>query len=272
MRTAMHEWPLVVFASLAIAGAGTLAVEPLLLAAGAGDPALMRQRAAWAAVLMVVGLVASLGHLGRPGRLALASRRFGASALSTEAVLGTVVAVAGSILALSPTTAPWTGMAAWGAALVACAFLVSMGLVYRLAGQVTWPASSVAGPLLLGLAYGVVAHVAAAPETMAGALVPAITLLAADAALFGVRWRRVACLDPWVSPSYARIFRHRHLLLASRLLFVDLAPVALLLIAAPTLADLSLGIGLLVDRLAFFGLAAQHTTEAEVARVESLLV
>ncbi len=271
MRTTMHEWPLVLFSSLAIAGAGTLAVEPVLLAAGTSDIPLVGERAMWAAALMAVGLLVSLGHLGRSARLALASRRFGRSWLSTEVVLGTMVAVAGVVLALGPSAAPWQAVAGSGASLVACAFLVSLGLVYRLRGQAGWPDVATATPLLLGLSYGIVAHGAAAPETLPGVLVPAIVLLAADAAVAGSRWWRVCHLAPWILPSYPHFFRNRNLLFGVRLLLVNLAPAGLLLASAAPLADLSLGVGLLVDRLAFYGLAAQHTTETEVARVEALL-
>lgn len=269
MRIAMHEWPLVLFSSLAIAGAGTLAVEPMLLSAGTSDVAFVRERATWAAALMAVGLVVSLGHLGKPTRLALASRRFGRSWLSTEVVLGTLVALAGVVLVIGPDATPWQTALGAGASLVACAFLVSLGLVYRLRAQPAWPAA--ASPLLLGLSFGIVAHGAAAPETLARVVVPAIVLLAADAAVAGCRWWRACHVAPWILPSYPHIFRHRHLLYGGRLLLVNLAPAGLLLASAAPLADVSLGIGLLVDRIAFYGLAALHTTEAEVARIEALL-
>ena len=271
MRTPMHEWPLVLFTALAIAGAGTLAAEPLLAAFGAVDPAVAQQRAGWAAMLMVVGLVASLGHLGRPGRLALASRRFGLSALSTEVVLATIVAAGGGVLALSPAGAAFTRVLAWGSAAASLAFLVSLGLVYGLRGQVTWRGAAVAGPLFTGLSYGVVAHAAAAPDSLSRILVPALVLLAVDGALLGARWRRIGAVQPWLTPAYPHIFRHRHLLLTDRLLLVTLAPAVLLIVSAATLADLSLGIGLLVDRITFYGLAVQQTTEAEVRRVEALI-
>jgi len=271
MRTAMHEWPLVLFTSLAIAGAGTLAVEPALLSTGAGSATLVRERAAWAAALTALGLAVSLGHLGKPRRLALASRRFGRSWLSTEVVLAALVVLAGAVLASCPAATAWQTAAAAGAALVAWLFLVSLGFVYRLRGQLAWPAIGAATPLLLGLSYGTVAHGAAAPETLGQVIVPAVVLLIADAAVVGIRWWRICHLQPWTVFSYPRVSRHRDLLFAGRLLLVNLAPAALLFASAPTLADLSLGIGLLIDRIAFYGLAAQHTTEAEVACVESLL-
>ncbi len=271
MRTSMHEWPLVVFSSLAIASAGTLAAEPWIAVIGAGDPAVARQRAGWAAALMVVGLIASAGHLGRPARVALASRRFGVSALSTEVVLGALVAVAGSVLALSPGRAPWADGLGWTSALLSLAFLVSMGLVYKLRGQVVWRGASIVNPLLTGLTFGVVAHVAAEPGTLPRLLVPVLVLLGVDGVALGARWRRVARVESWLAPSYPHVFRYRHLLLTGRLLLVNLAPAALLIVASAPLADLLIGIGLLADRLAFYGLAVPHTTEAEVARAESAI-
>ncbi len=264
----MREWPLVVFTALSMAAAGSMGAAPLLPAWFAPEPLVARQRAGWAAALMVVGLVASLGHVARPGRFVLAPRRFGASALSTEVVL---VALGSASLALSPAEAAWVPALALATGGVSVAFLATLGLVYRLRGQVTWQGAAVAGPLLTGLAYGLVACTASATGALPATRLPAIALLSCDAVVFGLRWARVGSTPPWLGATYPTFFRRRHLLLGARLILVDLAPAVLLLASGATAADVSLGLGLLVDRIAFYGLAVQHTSEAEVARIEAAI-
>ncbi len=56
-----------------------------------------------------------------------------------------------------------------------------------------------------------------------------------------------------------------------RFLLVSLLPSVLLLFEAGVDALALLGFGIFVDRLAFYGLAVRETSEAEVARVESIL-
>ena len=61
------------------------------------------------------------------------------------------------------------------------------------------------------------------------------------------------------------------LILASRLALVDILPAGCLLAGLPTLAAGLLALGILVDRVAFYGFASQHTTEAEVGWVEQVI-
>jgi DMSO reductase anchor subunit len=271
MRSVMHEWPLVLFGALAVAGGGTLAAQPLLITLGATTAVAARSQAAWATALVGVGLLVSLNHVGRPRRLLMASRRFGASPLSTEVVLAGAAIVAGAAVAWIPAGLARTDVLAWPAGLVSASFLISLGSIYRIRGQVAWPRAAVIGPVLTGLAFGFVASAATTPSTLAVALGPTLALLGADALVFGTRWIAVARIEPWLSPAHPALFRRRHLLLAGRLVLVTLAPGVLLALATPTLADLAIGLGVLVDRLAFYGLAAQHTTEAEVALVERVI-
>jgi DMSO reductase anchor subunit len=271
MRTVMHEWPLVLFTALAVAGGGTLAAQPLLMALGATDVAAARSQAAWATILLVAGLVVSLKHVGQTRRVLLASRRVGVSPLSTEVALAGAAVAAGAALAWWPAGLARTDVVAWSAGLVAASFLLSLGFVYRLGGQVAWPGVAVVGPVVTGLAFGFVTCAATAPATLAVTLGPTLVLLGADALVFGSRWGALATIKPWLSQSHPAIFRHRHLLLLDRLILATLAPAVLLAVGVPALADLSIGLGVLVDRLAFYGLAAQHTTEAEIAFVEDVI-
>jgi hypothetical protein len=105
--------------------------------------------------------------------------------------------------------------------------------------------------------------------------------LAADVGL--LLWRRRA-LQVWgkapAGPS-SRTWRFAphvlparfapHLLLF-RFLLVDVLPGCLLVAGLPKGAAGLLGLGILVDRLAFYLFAEQHTIEAEIARVENLIV
>jgi DMSO reductase anchor subunit len=267
----MHEWPLVLFSALAIAGAGTLAAQPLLVTLGATDPGGARSQAAWATALFAVGLSVSLNHVGQSRRLLLAPRRFGASPLSTEVVLAGAAIAAGAVLVWWPAAPRWDAGLIWMAGLTAASFLLSLGFVYRLRGQPAWPGVAVVGPALTGLAFGFVACAATAPAAAAVALYPTLILLAADAVVFSGRWAAIARIPQWLNPSHPAIFRHRHMLLVDRLILVTLAPAILLAIGVVSLADLSIGVGLLVDRLAFYGLAAQHTTEAEIALADEVI-
>jgi len=271
MRTGMHEWPLVLFSALAIAGAGTLASQPALLELGAADPAAARSQAAWATALVAVGLTVSFNHVGRRRRLVQAARRLGVNALSTEGGLAVATLAAGAALAWMPADPAITGALAWLAGTAAAALLLAVGLVYRLRGQVAWPGVAAAGPLLTGLAFGFIACASTTPAVLPVTLGPTLALLGGDALVLCGRWLAIARPSSRLGALHPAIYRRRHWLLGARLVLVTLAPATLLAGGVPTLADLSIGLGLLVDRLAFYGLAAQHTTEAEIARIEQFL-
>jgi DMSO reductase anchor subunit len=271
MQTRMHEWPLVLFTALAIAGAGTLAAQPVLLALGVTEPAEVRSQAPWAVALVTVGLTVSVNHLGRRRRLLLVSRRFGTSRLSTEVGLAVATVVGGAALGWLPADSAATVVIAWGAGVIAALFLLAIGLVYRLRGQVAWPDVAVIGPLLSGLAFGFIACASTTPAALLTTLGPTLVLLGADGLVFGARWIAIARAEPWLNPSHPALSRHRQWLLMARLVLVTLGPASWLIAGVAALADVSIGLGLLVDRLAFHGLALQHTTEAEIARVEQVL-
>ncbi len=241
---------------------------PLLLAIGAAETAVARSEAAWATMLVAMGLGVSLNHLGSSRRVALAARRVGASALSTEAVLAGATVLAGAALAWAPQSIVGPRVLVWVAGPVALAFLLSIGLVFRLRGPVTWPGVAAVGPALTGLAFGLVAHAATSPASLPRTLPMTLAVLGADALVFGGRWAAVSRVEPWLTPSHPALFGRRRLLLLARLLLLTAAPAVLLALGLPTPADLAFGVGVLVDRLAFYGLAAQHTTEAEIERVE----
>jgi anaerobic dimethyl sulfoxide reductase subunit C (anchor subunit) len=263
---AFHEWPLVVFTTLAIMGAGLLAM-PLVawLALGARAPA--ASAVPWGTLLLGVGLVVSTAHLGRPLRAPLASLGIGRSRLSAEVVIAGIALMLGVASAVIPNVSPAMDFATAGAAL---ALLVTLGLVYSLPGQQTWRGAVVWMPLTTGLGFSAVASAAmwSGPSVAIG--VAAVGILAADTALLAVRRMSLAKRAP-LAPRYPSVYARRDLILVSRLALIDILPACFLLAGLPLAAAGLLALGILVDRFGFYGLASQHTTEAEVGRVEQVI-
>jgi DMSO reductase anchor subunit len=262
-----HEWPLVVFTTLAIMGAGLL-TTPLLAWLAAGTPAPAAGAIRWGALLLGAGLAISLAHLGRPLRAALAPLGIGRSRLSAEIVIGGLALVLGILTAMLPYVSPVLDLATAAAAL---AFLVTLGFVYSLPGQQTWRGAVVWMPLSSGLGFAAVALAGIWGEAVIAIGAVAAVALAADTTLLIVRrlglvWPREA-----LAPRYPSIFNRRQLLLAARFAFVDILPGCCLLAGLPKGAATLLGLGILIDRLSFYGFASQHTTEAEVGRIEGLI-
>jgi DMSO reductase anchor subunit len=254
---------LVVFTSLAIAGAGLVSASAYFeLMNGLACP----EATAAGAVLLAAGLAVSLGHLGRKRRAGLAARGAGRSALSNEALLaglalGAAVVAAGLGFRGAPSP-----IATAAAGVVNTAFLVSIGLVYRVRGQRTWRGCSAATPLTGGLAFGAIALQSLAVP--GGVFTATLLIIAIDALLFSLRWRGIAGIalseavpaNPWMI--------RRTQLLAARLFLLDVIPLFLLAVSPTFLAALVAAAGLFVDRFGFYALAVQHTTEYEVATVE----
>jgi DMSO reductase anchor subunit len=265
------EWPLATFTSLAVAGAGIIAAQPLAWAVGA--PALPGGNTAglWGPGLITLGLLVSLAHLGQPARLLQVRRRAGRSALSNEVIL------ASGTVAVSGVASLVSGQGAVGevlrllAAIFATAFLASLGLVYRLGGQRAWEGAAAAGPVVSGLALG--ATLLAAGHARAGGPVGllAVFFVGVDASVFAARWAGLGRLDPSLTPGHSPLFPWRHVILGLRVALFDVLSLGLLVTGREGAAVAALAAGLAVDRLAFYGLAVQHTTEAEIARAEGVI-
>jgi DMSO reductase anchor subunit len=264
---AFHEWPLVVFTTLSILGAGLLAT-PLFAWAIAGTPAIAAEALPWGALLLGAGLLVSIAHLGRPLRAPLAATGLGRSRLSAEVVLAGLALAIGGITAALPYVSPvldvLTGVAA-------VSFLAALGLVYRLPGQHTWRGAVVWTPLSSALGFGAVSLAGIWGEALVAIGAAAAVALAADTGLLVLR--RAAIDHPRMptTPRYPSLHARRELLLGARLALVDILPGLCLFAGLPRGAAGVLALGILVDRLAFYGLASQHTTEAEIAHVESML-
>jgi DMSO reductase anchor subunit len=255
---------LVVFTSLAIAGAGLVSASAyfelryglagaLAMASGAG--------------LLAAGLAVSLGHLGRKSRARLALRGAGRSALSNEALLGGLALAAAALAAgLGWLGTPPPGATGTAGAINA-AFLLSIGLVYRIGGQRAWQGFSAITPLTAGLAFGAIAvHAIAAPGPVS---VASLVLIAIDAVVFIGRWRDTAGIP--ISRAMRENTWHvrRTPLLAARFVLFDVLPFSLIMASQARLACVAAAVGLFVDRFGFYALALQDTTEREIDAVEA---
>ncbi|MFO7693192.1 MAG: hypothetical protein R6V57_08930 [Vicinamibacterales bacterium] len=256
--------PLVAFTSLAIAGAGLVAATAFVellhgLVSG--------RMVAAGAVLLAAGLLVSLGHLGRKRRAPLSGRGAGRSALSNEALAAGLALAAAALAAGLDLAGAHVRTVTAIAGAVNAAFLVSMGLVYRIRGQRTWRGFSAATPLTGGLAFGAIAVQTSAGT--GGVFVGTLLFIAADALIFSRRWRDVAGIAFTESTLANPWFVNRSQLLAARFFLFDVIPFFLLAVTPTPAAVLVAAAGLVVDRFSFYALAVQHTTEHEIAGVEA---
>lgn len=288
----MHEWPLVVLTSLAIPAAGIFAARFLASAVfGSGQPGTGPET--FAALALLVGLVVSLAHLGRPARAPLALRRTGRSMLSTEAALASALLVVAVLGLLPSVTGALRDACVTAAGVLGLGLLLTFGLVYFLPGCWPWRTALVAAPMSSGLAAGTLV-LACAPAPPLPLLAPLVAL-AVDTGVFAAAWtsqhnpaeagshgaesdphRNPAeagshIVEPALAPVHPAVFARRRALVSLRVVLVDLAPATLLLAQLPAIALVFLLVGLVVDRVAFYGLAAMRSTEAEMAGIERVI-
>ncbi len=264
----MHEWPLVLFTALGIAGAGIFGAR--LLAEFAGLlPSGVDAAHEVATILLFAGLAASFAPLGRPMRAALALARAGRNTLSTEVVLSLAVLGFGVLLLVPDLPTSTREVAAHIAGGLSLGLLVMFGLVYFLPARRPWRGPLVAGPFVSGLAAGTIVLVVT--DKHPSLWLFAIGFLLIDFWLFARPWRRASRPARNLMPAHPLIFEHRGALMMLRFLLVSIVPVGFLVGRLPLGAAIGVGIGLLVDRFAFYGLVLEQTTEAEMARVERLI-
>jgi DMSO reductase anchor subunit len=266
MSQSSGNMPLVWFTSLAIGGAGVIASSAWRAPSDLSSEAV---GLAIGTIALGAGILVSLSHLGRKSRAPLAVGGVGRSALSHEIVLaGATLAAALALLAMY-----WQGaFSAWpriAAAATATLFLLSIGRVYHLGGQRTWRGATVLIPLTAGLVCGevflqAIGNASIREDSLAYWIVPI------DALVFTVRWWTLARdTPPLVAP---RVDGSRlHNLSAARLLIFDAVPLVLLDMHVAGPAIVAVALGLALDRWLFYALADQHTTEAEIARVEAMI-
>lgn len=267
--------PLVAFTALAIMGAGTLAVVALL----PGPDAVERRAAMLGLGLLAGGLALSLVHLGRKDRSLLAARGLRPvrgpgtrvarpSWISIEGALGAATVAIGA-LGLIPAVPDVVRVNALNVAgIVGAAFLLSVGQVYNIKGQLTWTGAAVWTPATSGLAFGAIALAAVVRDPVTPLVV---AIVAADTLAHFLRWRRVTAVSLERPDTDAPWFGRRHELLAARFLLLDAFPLVSLFVWPNPVAAFMAIAGIFVDRLAFYALAMSDRTDAEVARVERRL-
>lgn len=264
-----HERPLVAFAALTAGGAGILAAHPIVTFFAGRPPAGGGVDVAAAMVFLAAGFVISTAHLGRKARAPLALWRVGRSRLSTEVASGSVLLAAGTLLALVTGAGLRVPGLDWLTVVAAWAFLLALGLVYRLPGQVAWGPESVPGPLAAGLVFGAAWHgLTLPPEPLLGVIAG---LAAVDGGLLILRWRRLERAVVDGDAAYPACFVHRRALLAARLLAMTALVPGFWALGVPLAAVLSAAAGLVLDRLAFYALAVRETVEGRIGRVEAAI-
>jgi DMSO reductase anchor subunit len=222
--------------------------------------------------LLAMGLLASMLHLGQPLRGGLALRGVGRSPLSNEVVVTGVAVLLSAVAVFLPAGHAWYGVLAL-LALVAFAFtLVSLGMVYRLRGQLTWLGLAWVHPLVMGVAFGCAFSLGSLGEGVrARAELLVLLLLAGDALLVWERtWRLERALRRG-APVRPSLMRWRVPGLTLRVLLGVLLPALAVVLGRPDLAVVSLAVNLVLDRVLFYALAVQANTEGEVMRVEAVL-
>ncbi|MGD2155908.1 MAG: dimethyl sulfoxide reductase anchor subunit [Anaerolineales bacterium] len=152
----VREWALIAFTILAQMSVGSFLVfvvvhfyatrkEGIEEADRMGDRALLA-----IGPVMVLGLLASLFHLGSPLTAYRAVTNLGSSWLSREIFFGVLFAIFGGLFAIMQwrkiSTAVVRNVIAWIAAIVGVVFIYSMSRVYILPIQPTW--NTLATPLL----------------------------------------------------------------------------------------------------------------------------
>ncbi len=270
--TVFHEWPLVLFTVLAMAGGG-IGVSSLMRGLlTASPPALSLEERLLVGVLLAGGAVLSAEHLGKPFRGPLVFRGVGRSPLSGE-VLALALTLVCAFLGTFSIGYPRIQMVLdilVGTGSVA--LLLAIGAVYRLPGQLAWGGPSTVQPLVAGSAWGLLWVVGLGEVGPGAGLVAALWVaLLADALLAGYRLIRLEGAPDRGEIMHPGAFHHRRPLQLGRLALSSLVSPTLILVGAPVLALLTFSGSILVDRCAFYALAVRQTTESEVARVESLL-
>lgn len=268
-----HELPLVAFTALATGGGG-VGTGHLLTSLLFGLPWVPRRAPlGLMAGLTAVGLLVSLGHLGRPLRGSRALARLGRSPLSNEVALVSLLVVTASLAAVLPRGGGWRDALALAALLSSPLTLLALGLVYRVPGQLTWGGpGAVAQPLASGTAFGLLLLMAVPPGVVAsGAVALAVCAVIVDGLLFLARGRSFPGVATVGEAAHPRIMARRRLLSWLRISAANLVPALAAVAGSPSAAAVSLGVGLLIDRFLFYGLAVRASTEGEVARVERIL-
>jgi DMSO reductase anchor subunit len=267
-----HEWPLVLFTAMGMAGGGIGAARTLQGFLSGRLPSLTRTESILLSVLLATGFLISAWHLGRPLRGHLALRGMGRSPVSNEvAALG--VTLTGALLGAGlPSGHPLQAVSDLVAGIGSIAFLLAVGVVYRLPGQLAWRGMAVFQPLVLGTAWGLLATAQRPGSAAVGPVLRmALVALLLDGVLVLIRNAAMERAGREGAASYPGVFRFRGLVMGARLASSALLTPLAILEGQWEMAIVVLSVACLLDRFGFYTLAVRHTTESEVVRVEALL-
>jgi DMSO reductase anchor subunit len=267
-----HEAPLVVFSAAALSGAGVAIAWPLASVMGFCPSPPDPGAATLILILLGGGILASMMHLGRPARAALALRRAGRSPLSTEVVFAGLTASAALSLRVLPLGASSVRALWFLAGAAGAGFLISLIRVYWLPGQPTWRGIPGLSPIPLSLLFGFTTHFLAAGLPPAAAIPGLAILLFADTAVWVIRCVRVEQGRKTGMAAQPFVMARRGWVMSVRFALTTLLYPAALLYCGGAWGLAVLGAGILADRFAFYALAVRHGSEAEVARIEAILV
>jgi DMSO reductase anchor subunit len=199
----------------------------------------------------------------------LALRRIDRSPLSVELLLAGITFAAALATFLRYRTVPFF---AWRVTIVAALILLLvMGFVYRLGGQLSWKRAAVVAPLIIGMLWGSVFLLVVENAASATSLPLVYLLITIDVLVTTIRWRTIEHSGRYGQPRFAAAFEDRQKLIITRLIVTDLLTMTALLLIDPVVALITVTAGVFMDRYIFYALGVEHTTEAEISRVESFI-
>jgi DMSO reductase anchor subunit len=267
-----HELPLVLFSALVSGGAGVGAAQLVHGLLGWTDLVPSAEVTFIVATLLSMGLLSSLGHLGRPARGHKALRRVGRSPLSNEVAVVGMAAVVALVTFFLPSGGALRAGSGLACVFLAIPVLLSVGIVYRIAGQITWAGLAPYQPLVLGLGFGLTVLLSWLPDgAQARGDLLVLSVLMVDAFFVWERAKTIGHAWRHGHPVHPKLMDQRSSALSLRVLLGILLPAVALLTGLRQLATLSLFANLFFDRFLFYGLAVRANTEAEVMKVEMAL-
>ncbi|HEY3982579.1 dimethyl sulfoxide reductase anchor subunit family protein [Cedecea sp.] len=261
MGNGWHEWPLMVFTVLGQCVAGGFIVMALALLYGVNDRALRRRAELMMVVLWIlmgVGFIASILHLGSPLRAFNSLNRLGSSALSNEIASGSVFFAVGGFWWLLTVLGkmPQALSKAWAVVtmILGVVFVWMMSRVYLIDTVPTWfsvwtPMNFFLTMFIGGPLLGYLLLRAAGVSGWGMRILPVITLLALLVSMVVVLMQgmELATLHSSIQQASALVPEYGSLMAWRMVLLV----LALACWIAPQLKGYRPGVGLLTLAMAF---------------------
>jgi anaerobic dimethyl sulfoxide reductase subunit C (anchor subunit) len=261
MGNGWHEWPLMVFTVLGQCVAGGFIVMALALLYGVNDRAIRRRAELMMVVLWIlmgVGFIASILHLGSPLRAFNSLNRLGSSALSNEIASGSVFFAVGGFWWLLTVLGkmPQALSKAWAVVtmILGVVFVWMMSRVYLIDTVPTWfsvwtPMNFFLTMFIGGPLLGYLLLCAAGVSGWGMRILPVITLLALVVSMIVVLMQgmELATLHSSIQQASALVPEYGSLM-AWRMVLLVLALVCWI---APQLKGYRPGVGLLTLAMVF---------------------